>query len=68
MMDITSHSRMVTKFIVEPNWKSGKRSFHILHKIQKVLHKTNNSVLLTCFYRVTNGQIFRCLDRPLICS
>ena len=50
MMDMMSISKMEESFIAEPNWKSES----VLHKTTKVLHKTPDSVLLFCYYLVTN--------------
>lgn len=36
-------------------------NYHILHKILNILHKIHDSLLLSCYYRVTNGQNFACL-------
>lgn len=53
MMVITLYLMMVTNVIAGQNWMSESMSFHILHKILKVLHKIPDScvtnLLLTCY-------------------
>lgn len=58
MMVIWSFSKMVTKSDAEPRRMSGHQSFHILHKIPKVLHKTPDFLSLTCQLFVTNIDKF----------
>lgn len=43
-------------------------NYHILHKILNILHKIHDSLLLSCYYRVTNGQNFVCLRKKFIRS
>lgn len=58
MMVMMSYSKMVISSIAEPKRMSGHQSFHILHKIPKVLHKMSDGLSLTCHFFVTNIEEF----------
>lgn len=58
MMVIWLYLRMDTKKDAEPRRMSGQQSFHILHKIPKVLHKMSDGLSLTCHFFVTNIEEF----------